>query len=310
MPHFGFWLSLPSHAVSMVLMLLNMIRLAYTICLFTHHIFQHYHVLQFEAGFENLQNSQFIFQPCFSSLPELTMADELPTPAPTLRSATSSELAPSAPASTQPSTHAAATDTFGANTWAERNPEKAVQGGRIRAKPTDAQKNAQKITTERNKQARVVLAQDITNLIATRKQQIEELATQHSVTIQHIQKLVDNTSHYKKPRAPNLSNALVHMKVKELNEGIPILSLLHSKLTREKLGVPEGDRKLLKEIKEAASNDPEYQNMSKDAKNEARAELQAHRNLKASAARSSNTSAARDVASTMAIQDHEVCYLI
>jgi hypothetical protein len=127
-----------------------------------------------------------------------------------------------------------AMDTFGANTWAERNPEKVVQGGRIWAKPTDAQKNAQKITAERNKQARVVLAQDITNLIVTRKQQIEELATQHSVTVQHIQKLVDNTSHYKKPHVPNLSNALVHMKAKELNDGTHILSLLHAKLMREK----------------------------------------------------------------------------
>lgn len=236
------------------------------------------------------------------------MADKLPTPASASCSATFSELAPSAPTSVQPNTYTVAMDTFDANTWAEHNPEKFVQGGRIWAKPTDAQKNVQKITAENNKQAHVVLAQDITNLIVTHKQQIEELTTQHSVTIQHIQKLIDNTSHYKKLCVPNLSNALAQMKAKELNDSTHILSLLHSKLMQEKPGVPEGTRKSLKEIKEAAGNDPEYQNMSKNAKYEACTELQVHHNLMAiaTAASSSNMSAAKDVASTMAIQDHEV----
>jgi hypothetical protein len=124
---------------------------------------------------------------------------------------------PSAP--TPADSDAGPVDTFQGNTWAERNPEKVVQAARPRPKPTDAQRNAQKVSTNRNKAARILLAEDITNLVATRKQQIEELATQHNVTFQHIQKLIDNTSHYRKPRAPSLSNALVHMKAKELNEG-------------------------------------------------------------------------------------------
>jgi hypothetical protein len=106
------------------------------------------------------------------------------------------------------------------NTWAERNPLKPVQPVRTRAKPTDAQKNSQKISAARNKAARVLIAADIMALVATRNTQIEELATKHSVTVQHIEKLVNNTSHYKKPRAPNLANALVHMKAAELNAGM------------------------------------------------------------------------------------------
>jgi K+-transporting ATPase c subunit len=110
-------------------------------------------------------------------------------------------------------------DLLATNTWAERNPNKPTQQTRVRPKPTESQKNAQKITAERNRQARVALAPDITGLVASRKQQIKELATQHNITVQHIQKLIKNTTHYKKARAPNLSNALVHMKAKELNEG-------------------------------------------------------------------------------------------
>jgi hypothetical protein len=108
---------------------------------------------------------------------------------------------------------------YNANTWAERNPHKPVQPVRTRAKATDAQKNAQKIAAARNKEAKSLLSADILALVATRKTQIEELAVMHSVTSQHIEKLVENSTHYKKSRAPNIANALVHMKSNELNDG-------------------------------------------------------------------------------------------
>src|ERR1700729_3563829 len=126
-PHFGFRLPLSQPCGVRGPCALNMIQLA--MCLFIHGIFQHYHVPQFEADVENFQNSKFdLF---FLAPPEFTMADKLPAPASALHSATSSELAPSAPTSVQPNTYTVAMDTFGANTWAERNPEKVVQGGRI-----------------------------------------------------------------------------------------------------------------------------------------------------------------------------------
>ena len=197
----------------------------------------------------------------------------------------------------------------GADSWAERNPHKAVQPARVRARPTDAQKKSQKIAAIRNKEARVMLSADILDLVATRREQIDELATKHSVTTQHIEKLVDNSTHYKKTRAPNLANALVHMKANELNEGIP--ECLHlwvcAKLVQP--GLPGGSKLSLKEIKQAASDDPAYQHMSKEAKDEACAQLQAHRNLKATAARPSNASAAKDAVNTMAMQDREVSFI-
>ena len=123
----------------------------------------------------------------------------------------------------EPSTPATQIPALGmqdTNTWAECNPQKPVQETRKWAKLTDTQKNSQKIAAQRNREARIVLSDDITTLVATRKQQIDELAIKHSLTCQHIEKLVDNTSHYKKPRAPNLANAIAHLKGKELNAGM------------------------------------------------------------------------------------------
>jgi hypothetical protein len=71
-------------------------------------------------------------------------------------------------------------------------------------------------------------------------------------------------------------------------------------------GLPEGSWHSLKDIKVAASNDPAYQNMLKVEKDQVCAQLQLHCNLKATAARASNTSVAKDVASTMSIQEREV----
>jgi hypothetical protein len=95
-----------------------------------------------------------------------------------------------------------------------------MQPVRPRTKPTDAQKNTQKIAAARNKESSVLLAAGILGLAVLRDTQIEELATKHNVTKQHVEKLVNNSTHYRKPCTLNLANALVHMKANELNEGI------------------------------------------------------------------------------------------
>ena len=106
------------------------------------------------------------------------------------------------------------------NTWAERNPQKAVRGVRTQAKPTTAQNASQKIAALHNREAREQLSSDIICLVKTHKQEIGELAIKHSVTTQRVEKLVGNATHYKKARAPNLANAIAHLKAKELNEGM------------------------------------------------------------------------------------------
>jgi hypothetical protein len=114
----------------------------------------------------------------------------------------------------------ASADAHGTNMWAERNLHKAMQPVRPQTKPTDVQKNAQKITAAWNKESSVLLAVGILGLAVLRDTQIEELSTKHNVTKQHIKKFINNSTHYKKPHTPNIANTLVHMKANELNEGI------------------------------------------------------------------------------------------
>jgi hypothetical protein len=95
-----------------------------------------------------------------------------------------------------------------------------MQPARPQMKPTDAQKIAQKIAAAQNKEFSVLLAVGILGLVVLHDTQTEELATKHNVTKQHLEKLINNSTHYKKPHALNIANALVHMKANELNEGI------------------------------------------------------------------------------------------
>jgi hypothetical protein len=83
-------------------------------------------------------------------------------------------------------------------------------------KPTDARK----IAAAWNKESSELLAAGILGLAVLHDTEIEKLATKHNVTKQHIEKLVNNSTHYKMPHAPNLANTLVHMKANELNKGI------------------------------------------------------------------------------------------
>ena len=202
-------------------------------------------------------------------------------------------------------------DTQGANSWVERNPQKPVQPAWVRPKLMDTQKRTKKLSSECNRAARVTLSADILALIATRKTQIDELAEKHCVTSQHIEKLVDNSSHYKKSCAPNLANALVHMKANELNESMcPNMIPPWLETNRLKPDLPQGSKLSLKDIKQATSEDVTYQDMSEEAKQDACAQLLAHRHNKATAARLSNDAAAKDAVATMAIQEREVCLFV
>jgi predicted negative regulator of RcsB-dependent stress response len=66
----------------------------------------------------------------------------------------------------------------------------------------------------------VLLAADILILTVVYDTQIEELATKHNVTKQHVEKLINTSTHYKKLCTLNLANTPVHMKANELNKGI------------------------------------------------------------------------------------------
>jgi hypothetical protein len=112
-------------------------------------------------------------------------------------------------------------------TWADRNPDLDVQPSRSRAKAAKLS-NAEENTRNLGKAARKVknteLAADIDALNLERAAQIEALATKYHRKPTYVTDIINNTTHYKKTRAPNLQNALLHHKAMEMNEGTSLNS--------------------------------------------------------------------------------------
>ena len=104
-------------------------------------------------------------------------------------------------------------------TWAQRNPTLAVQKKRPRAKATDAAKATKKIAAAHNKANAALLSADIENQLALQKAQIEKIAKDHNRKVPDIEKLINHHTNYRQTRAPSLSNALIHKKGLEMNEG-------------------------------------------------------------------------------------------
>jgi hypothetical protein len=194
-------------------------------------------------------------------------------------------------------------------TWAQLNPSLGVQAQRPRAKATVAAKVTRKINAELNKANAARLSTDLEKLAALQRTQVEKIAQDHNRKAPEIEKLITHQTHYRQSRAPSLSNALIHKKGVEMNEGmahhhrnlILILIALHP-------GREVGERATLAEIREAKENDPLYQDMTKAERKEAIDGLLAYREGKNTNARVTNKGAARDVYLTMERIEADVRY--
>ena len=72
-----------------------------------------------------------------------------------------------------------------------------------------------------------LLITDLETLLITHHEELVTLAKKHVVNIEYLQKLVQQSSHFKKKRGVSLQNALLHHKAVEINTG---MSIIHSKL--------------------------------------------------------------------------------
>jgi hypothetical protein len=116
-------------------------------------------------------------------------------------------------------------------TWADRNPNLDVQPSRIRAKLSNAEANTRNLGKAARKLKSTELTADIDTLNLERAAQIEVLATKHHKKPAYILDVINNATHYKKTRAVNLQNALIHHKAMEVNDGTsPKSSSQHIKL--------------------------------------------------------------------------------
>ena len=113
------------------------------------------------------------------------------------------------------------TDNLSQSTWAERNPGKPIQPVRHRPpRPlTHAEQETNKMRSEKIRENAKALQTDVKALHAFIEKSIRELAAKHKRKRTYISVLVHAKSTLKAKRAPNLKNALLHRKAKELNQG-------------------------------------------------------------------------------------------
>lgn len=108
-------------------------------------------------------------------------------------------------------------------TWAMRNPGKSVQAPRqYRAsnrQMTDAEKISSKMRTGRLQDDAKLLNEAIADVQSYCRDKSEEIAKRFGRKPDHIHRLIHSASNFKQSRTPNLFNALVHKKAKEINSG-------------------------------------------------------------------------------------------
>lgn len=121
--------------------------------------------------------------------------------------------------------------------------------------------------------------------------------------------MVQGTSLYVKTQKPNLYNALVHVKGKEMNEGeqhLPFLPLSPYACLTSSVGRSEGDKFTLQEIQEAVNADESLQDLDSDDEERLRSLLGEKRKTKVQGARANNKAASLDASAVMQKMQQEV----
>ncbi|KAH7904823.1 hypothetical protein BJ138DRAFT_978571, partial [Hygrophoropsis aurantiaca] len=167
------------------------------------------------------------------------------------------------------------------STWAARNPGRPVIPTRDPLpRLSDAQKASRKIAAEQRERHAKSLQDAAVKLVEEHNQKIKELARAHSVTEKHVKDLVGSHSHFHSTRQPQVLNALMHAKAKELNENRTI-----------------GNKYKLSEIREIAKE--EQRTLTAEQKEQVIQDLLQHRETQRTGVRANNAAAARDALSSV-----------
>ncbi|KAH7903010.1 hypothetical protein BJ138DRAFT_1021259 [Hygrophoropsis aurantiaca] len=145
---------------------------------------------------------------------------------------------------------------------------------------SDAQKASRKIAAAQKANRDKLLQDDITKLIGEHEERIKALALAHSVSEKHIKDIIGSHTHYHTKRKPQVLNALVHAKAKEINQDLPV-----------------GERYKLMEIRAMIKN--EEWSFTEEQKQEAVKDLLEHRETQRTGVRANNAAAARDALATV-----------
>ncbi|KAG1818414.1 hypothetical protein EV424DRAFT_1540101 [Suillus variegatus] len=142
----------------------------------------------------------------------------------------------------------------------------------------DAQKASWKIKRDQKREATKSLYDGISEYLNEQRVKIEVLARTHNVTPKHINDIISIHINYHNSRKPQLINALIHAKAKELNAD-----------------KPAGSHYMLAELHEMVTNDPQMNKLMEEEKAAYIEALNEHHNKKALGVRVNNSTAAQDV---------------
>jgi len=226
----------------------------------------------------------------------------------------SSSDVPTAPGVATPSSHpngplsdcngatSVTTVTGNKSTWATRNPGWPVMQPRQPLSATEkerrtAQTASRQISAAQRKDRDALLNEAVQLLSSEFEAKVEVIAATHNITDEKVRKLLGGYKYYRNPRSTQLANAIIHDKAHEVNEGKFYCSL--AGLYSHMAGRARGEKLSLQQIRGLARDDPKYQDMTQDEKDELLRALTEYRTLKNTSVRAMNAAASRDVQSTL-----------
>ncbi|KAG2126567.1 uncharacterized protein EDB93DRAFT_1097035 [Suillus bovinus] len=173
------------------------------------------------------------------------------------------------------------------SSWAARNPNRPIIAPCAPLNPVqkacaNAQRASRKISSQQRKESEVALHSSIQQLLADQAQKMNEIALEHSISVEKVKKLVGGTKHYTVGRCVQLENALMHTKAEEVNRDLP-----------------RGAKYTPGEIHQMVKDNKTMQDLTEEEKQELVDKLSEHRALRNMSVRATNTAAARDVQSTL-----------
>ncbi|KAF8338373.1 hypothetical protein F5887DRAFT_983449 [Amanita rubescens] len=146
-----------------------------------------------------------------------------------------------------------------------------------------------KVRSERPAEGGKDLHQAVADVQNHCNQKAKEIAKQFNKKPEYIHRLIHSATVFKTTRSPNLFNALVHQKAKEINGNLP-----------------EGQRTHLSEIQTLVHDELSEREPTEEEKENALRELREHRETKKKGPHASNFAAVQDLKSTLLHIDAEL----
>ena len=164
-------------------------------------------------------------------------------------------------------------------THAGRMSDGLLQGSNMRMGPnlSNAQKATKKIQQEAKRVQQEHFNEEFDSLLEKQFNELCTFAELHDKKVEHLQKLINSSSHYKPKRAVNLENAKLHAKSLEVN-----------------VGRAQGDCAKLPELRQLVKEDLALQNLSEESQKVLKDGVLAMRDVKKVGTRPSNKACALD----------------